>query len=210
VVDVPSGRLQTVATVEDGRARSVRFQNVPSFVLIDDLPLRIGAKAVRVAVAYGGAFYAILPSESFEIPVEPAYLPRLIELGREIKAKIEAAKEVVHPLNAELREIYGVIFTQGNRNVTIFADGEVDRSPCGSGTSARLALLDRRGELARGSALMHESIVGTRFSGRVVGDSQVGEIPSVITEVEGSAHFTGTHQFALMGDDPIGPGFLLR
>ncbi len=210
VVDVPSGRLQTVATVEDGRARSVRFQNVPSFVLIDDLPLRIGAKAVRVAVAYGGAFYAILPSESFEIPVEPAYLPRLIELGREIKAKIEAAKEVVHPLNAELRDIYGVIFTQGNRNVTIFADGEVDRSPCGSGTSARLALLDRRGELARGSALMHESIVGTRFSGRVVGDSQVGEIPSVITEVEGSAHFTGTHQFALMGDDPIGPGFLLR
>ena len=210
VVDVPSGRLKTVATVEHGRVRSVKFQNVPSFVLIDDLPLRIGTRPVTVAVAYGGAFYAILPSEAFGIPVEPAYLPRLIELGREIKAKAEAATEVVHPLNAELRDIYGVIFTQGNRNVTIFADGEVDRSPCGSGTSARLALLDRRGELARGSALMHESIVGTRFTGRVVGDAQVGEVPAVITEVEGSAHYTGSHQFALMGDDPIGPGFLLR
>ncbi|MDQ6709994.1 MAG: proline racemase family protein [Candidatus Dormibacteraeota bacterium] len=210
IVDVPSGRLKTVAAVEKGRVRSVRFQNVPSFVFADKLQIRVGTKGFDVAVAYGGAFYAIVDSQTFEIPVEPAYLPRFIELGREIKARVEAAREIVHPFSPELRDIYGVIFTQGNRNVTVFADGEVDRSPCGSGTSARLALLDARGELAQGSALMHESIVGTRFSGRVVGHEYVGDFPAVITEVEGSAHFIGSHQFVLMADDPIGTGFLLR
>jgi proline racemase len=209
VVDVPSGRLKTVATVEHGKVKSVRFRNVPSFVLAE-LNVRLGNKSVAVAVAYGGAFYAIVPSESFELPVEPAYLPRFIELGREIKAQIEAARDVVHPLNPELRDIYGVIFTQGNRNVTVFADGEVDRSPCGSGTSARLALMDQRGELARGSTLMHEGIVGTRFAGRVVGEDRVANIPAVITEIDGSAFLTGSHQFVLHDDDPIGTGFLLR
>jgi proline racemase len=210
VVDVPSGRLTTVATVEDGRVQSVRFRNVPSFVLVDGLDLRVGGRHLQVSVAYGGAFYAIVPSETFHIRVEPAYLPRFIELGREIKAAVEADRQIVHPQNPELRDIYGVIFTQGNRNVTVFADGEVDRSPCGSGTSARLALMDKRGELERGSALLHESIVATRFLGRVVGDDSVGEFPAVITEVEGSAYFTGTHEFALMAQDPIGTGFLLR
>ena len=210
VVDVPSGRLRSVAIVKEGRVQSVRFRNVPSFVLVDGLELRIGRRQIRVAVAYGGAFYAIVPAETFEILVEPAFLPRLIELGREIKAAVEASRDIVHPVNPELRDVYGVIFTQGNRNVTVFADGEVDRSPCGSGTSARLALMDQRGELPRGSALMHESIVATRFTGRVIDDAVVGDFPAVITEVEGSAHFTGNHEFVLMGDDPIGTGFLLR
>jgi proline racemase len=210
VVDVPSGRLSTVANVKNGHVESVRFRNVPSFVLVDGLKIRVEARQIQVAVAYGGAFYAIVPADTFEMPVEPAYLPRFIELGREIKAAVEAAREIVHPLKPELRDIYGVIFTQANRNVTVFADGEVDRSPCGSGTSARLALMDQRGELPRGSALMHESIVATRFTGRVVGDDRVGGFPAVITEVEGSAHFTGTHQFVLMEQDPIGTGFLLR
>lgn len=210
LVDVPSGRLKTIALVKAGRVRSVRFRNVPSFVLVDGLQVRLGGRQVKVAVAYGGAFYAIVPSETFELPVEPAFLPRLIELGRQIKAAVDGECDVVHPVNAELRDIYGVIFTQGNRNVTVFADGEVDRSPCGSGTSARLALMDRRGELPRGTALMHESIVATRFTGRVIADDRVGDFPAVITEVEGSAHFTGTHEFVLMEGDPIGTGFLLR
>jgi proline racemase len=99
-----------------------------------------------------------------------------------------------------------VIFTEGLKNVTVFADGEVDRSPCGSGTSARLAVLDARGELARGDEFVHESIVGTRFTGRVVGEERGG----VITEVEGSAHLTGRHEFVLEPDDELGTGFLLR
>ena len=124
----------------------------------------------------------------------------------------------VHPLEPELRDIYGVIFFEPldggpplrQRNVTVFADGEVDRSPCGSGTSARLALLDVNGNLARGEELVHESIVGTTFSARVVGETEVAGRQAMITEVEGSAHRTGQHEFVLDERDELGTGFLLR
>jgi proline racemase len=208
VVDVPSGRLETWAAVENGRVRSVRVRNVPSFVWAEGVEL--GERTVDVA--FGGAFYA-----SFEERVEPAELPRLIELGREIKRELEAWQDVVHPLEPELRDVYGVVFWQEEgdtpleqRNVTVFADGEVDRSPCGSGTSARLALLDRSGRLPRGAELVHRSIVDTVFTGRVVGDDEVAGIPAVITEVEGSAFRTGEHVFTRDPDDSVGDGFLLR
>jgi proline racemase len=210
IVDVPSGRLTTIASVHDGRVRSVRFRNVPSFVLVDEVRLKIDGRNIEAAVAFGGAFYAIVPGELFELPIEPVYVPRFIELGREIKAAIEGLRQIVHPLQPEFEGIYGVMFTAGNRNVTVFADGEVDRSPCGSGTSARLALLHKRGELAPGATFMSESVIGGRFSSRVVGENRVGEYAAVITEVEGSAHLTGFHQFVLNRDDPIGTGFLIR
>ena len=208
VVDVPSGRLETWARVEDGRVRSVRFRNVPAFVWAEGLEL--GGR--QVDVAFGGAFYA-----SLEERVEAGELPRLIELGRGLKRLIEAEHEVVHPLEPELRDVYGVIFWQEEgddpltqRNVTVFADGEVDRSPCGSGTSARLALLDRSGRLPRGEELCHLGIVDSEFRARVVGDADVAGRSAVITEVEGSAYRTGEHIFTLDADDPIGEGFLLR
>lgn len=208
VVDVPSGRLETWAQVEGGRVTSVRFRNVPSFVWAEGLEI-----ADRVVdVAFGGAFYA-----SLEERVEPRGVPRFIELGREIKRVVEEQYEVVHPLEPELRDVYGVIFWQDEpgipltqRNVTVFADGEVDRSPCGSGTSARLALLDRSGRLPRGDELRHLSIVGSEFRARVVGDSDVAGVPAVVTEVEGSAYRTGEHVFTLDEEDPLGEGFLLR
>jgi proline racemase len=208
VVDVPSGRLETWAHVEHERVRSVRFRNVPSFVWAEG----VEAAGRVVDVAFGGAFYA-----SLEERVEPSELPRLIELGRSIKADLEAAHDVVHPLEPELRDVYGVIFWQEEgaspltqRNVTVFADGEVDRSPCGSGTSARLALLEAQGRLPRGADLCHLSVVGSEFSGRVVGDADVAGRAAVVTEVEGSAFRTGTSVFELDPDDPLGEGFLLR
>jgi len=208
VVDVPSGRLETWATVEGGRVLSVRFRNVPSFVWAR----RVAAAGRVVDVAYGGAFYASLAER-----VEPAELPRLIALGRELKAALEAEHDVVHPLEPELHGIYGVIFWQEEdgealtqRNVTVFADGEVDRSPCGSGTSARLALLDEEGRLPRGAPLRHLSIVGSEFTGRVVGEAEVAGRAAVITEVEGAAYRTGRAAFELDPDDPLGEGFLLR
>ncbi len=130
---------------------------------------------------------------------------------------MEEWQDVVHPLEPELRDIYGVIFWREEdgspltqRNVTVFADGEVDRSPCGSGTSARLALLDRSGRLPRGEELRHLSIVGSEFRARVVGDAEVAGLPAVITEVEGSAYRTGEHVFTLDPADPLAEGFLLR
>jgi proline racemase len=208
VVDVPSGRLETWAHVESGRVRAVRFRNVPAYVHSEGLEVA----GRTLDLAFGGAFYA-----SVEERVEPRELPRLIELGRELKRAIEAEHAVVHPLEPELRDVYGVIFWQEEgkapltqRNVTVFADGEVDRSPCGSGTSARLALLDRSGRLPRGEELRHLSIVGSEFTARVVGDAEVAGIPAVVTEVEGSAYRTGEHIFMLDPADPLGEGFLLR
>jgi proline racemase len=211
VVDVPSGRLETLASVRDGRVERVRFTNVPAYVEA----LGVDAAGLSVDVAFGGAFYASVESP---LPVRKESLPRLIELGRDIKRELEAGGEFVHPVEPELREIYGVIFFERigdgpplrQRNVTVFADGEVDRSPCGSGTSARLALLDASGELPRGEELAHESIVGTGFAARVIGDAEVAGQPAVVTEVEGSAYRTGEHEFVLDERDELGTGFLLR
>ncbi len=208
VVDVPSGRLDAWARVRDGRVASVRFRNVPAFVWAEGVEL--GGHTVDVA--FGGAFYA-----SAEDTVEPGELPRLIELGRRIKREVEEWQDVVHPVEPELRDVYGVVFWQQEgenpltqRNVTVFADGEVDRSPCGSGTSARLALLDRSGQLPRGEPLIHRSIIGTEFRASVVGDAEVAGMPAVVTEVEGSAYRTGEHVFTLDPTDPLPEGFLLR
>jgi proline racemase len=209
VVDVPSGRLETWARVEAGKVRSVRFRNVPAYVWATGLE----AAGRLVDVSFGGAFYA-----SCEERVEPGELPRLIELGRAIKRELETAHDIVHPLEPELRDVYGVVFWQAEpdgppltqRNVTVFADGEVDRSPCGSGTSARLALLDAAGTLPRGAELRHRSVVGTEFTGRVTSDAEVAGVRAVVTEVEGSAYRTGRHAFELDPADPLGTGFRLR
>jgi len=202
-VEVPSGRLRTWATVRDGDVTAVRFRNVPAFVL------RRGVEAAghAVDVAFGGAFYAIGPAPA---AIDRAGLPELIRRGRAVKDALNRAGGVVHPLEPELRDVYGVVWTDGDRNATVFADGEVDRSPCGSGTSARLALLDATGELPRGRPLRHRGVVDTEFVGRVVAGAEVAGIPAVVTEVEGAAHLTGRHEFVLEPADPLGTGFLLR
>jgi proline racemase len=200
IVDVPSGRLDTWARIDGGAVRSVRFRNVPAFVH-------------SPGVGFGGAFYA-----SVDERVDTAELPRLIELGRRVKRELEAEREIVHPLEPELNGIYGVIFWQHEadgpplvqRNVTVFADGEVDRSPCGSGTSARLALLHADRRLGVGDEFLHRSIVGSEFRSRIVEVTEIAGIPAVVTEVEGSAHLTGRHEFVLEPDDELGLGFLLR
>ncbi len=220
-VDVPSGRLRCVARVRDGRVATVRFRNVPSFVLATGVSVDTAVGRISVDVAYGGAFYGSLDVRSIGLDVSPASLPALIALQRELRPALEATLDVSHPDEPELRGIYGIVFWAAEpdepgaalvqRNVTVFADGEVDRSPCGSGTSARLVILDAAGELPRGGTLRHRSIVGSVFEASVVAAGPpVGGRPSLITEVEGSAFATGRHEFVLEEDDPIGTGFLLR
>ena len=213
-IDVPSGTLDVEPTLRDGRVDRVAFRNVPSYVALEN----VRASGMVAEVAFGGAFYACVDVAQLGLGVEPRNLSRFIELGRELKRAIEAEHEIVHPLEPELRDVYGVIFFEREgdgdplrqRNVTVFADGEVDRSPCGSGTSARLALLDRSGDLPRGRTLVHSSLIGTEFEAHVVGDEAVGPFPAVVTEVSGSAYLTGFHQFVLDDADPLGEGFLLR
>jgi proline racemase len=223
-VDVPSGRLACVARCDLAarRVTSVRFTNVPSFVLAEGIALATSAGPVRVDVAYGGAFYGSVDARSIGLAVDPASLPRLIALQRELRPALDAALDVVHPDEPEIRGVYGIIWWQDEptaagdraaltqRNVTVFADGEVDRSPCGSGTSARLAILHAQGRLRAGEELRHRSIVDSVFTGRVVGPAVVAGRAAVVTDVEGSAHLTGRHEFTLDPADPIGTGFLLR
>jgi proline racemase len=223
VVDVPSGRLECIARVEDEHVSTVRFRNVPSFVLATGVSVETSHGRVDVDVAYGGAFYGSVDVRRIDLDVAPGSLPALIGLQRELRPILDERLRPAHPDEPELRGIYGIVFWEpisspsakgavlAQRNVTVFADGEVDRSPCGSGTSARLALLDAAGELGRGAVLEHRSIVDTVFIGRVVEPGPpVGGRATVVTEVEGSAHLTGRHEFVLDPDDPLGTGCLLR
>jgi proline racemase len=220
-VDVPSGRLPCRAAVRDGRVTSVTFRNVPSYVVATGLRLPTNRGDVEVDVSFGGAFYGSVDARSVGLDVSRASLPELIALQRELRPAIDLAVGPRHPAEPELAGTYGVIFWQEEagepgadlvqRNVTVFADGEVDRSPCGSGTSARLALLDAAGSLRRGARLRHRSIVDSVFEAVVVDSGPaIAGIPSVVTEVTGSAYRTGSHEFSLDAADPLGTGFLLR
>ena len=179
-LDVPSGRLACRAQVADGKVESVEFTNVPAYVEATDLELPTSRGPVHLDVAFGGAFYGSLEARRVGLDVSPVSLPALIALERELRRELDEALGPTHPDEPELRGTYGIIYWQTEtaedgvelvqRNVTVFADGEVDRSPCGSGTSARLALLDASGELPRGRVLRHRSIVDSVFHGRVIGD----------------------------------------
>lgn len=210
-IDVPSGRLDVTATMEAGRASEIRFVNVPAWVSDMDVSVDIGGRRLNVDVSYGGAFYASCDVTQLGLTVTAEHLDELIRVGRLIKWTLDDHPSVEHPEDSRLSGCYGTIFHERlgplhQRNVTIFADGEVDRSPCGSGTSARLALLEQRKEIGVGEVLRHESIVGTLFSGRVVERSGQG----VSTEIGGRAYRTGHHRFVLEPDDPVGLGFQLR
>ncbi len=206
-IDVPSGRVVARVRCRAGRVEAVAFRNVPAFVIARG----VEAGGVAVDAAYGGAIYASLPAQCLDLHVRPDDLPGLIEAGREIKRALEGTPAARHPSDPRLSGIYGTILYEEiddlhQRNVTVFADGEVDRSPCGSGTSARCALLFDEGRLARGQVLRHDSIVDTTFMARVVGTGSEG----VVTEVEGMAYRTGEHRFELDPRDPLGTGFVLR
>jgi proline racemase len=216
-VDVPSGRLACEARLaEDGRVESVRFRNVPSFVLARDVTVRTSRGLITLDVAFGGAFYGTVEAEALGLGLTPADLPDLIALERELRPALDRSLDVVHPDARDLAGIYGVIFWERlgpaeQRNVTVFADGEIDRSPCGSGTSARLAVLHARGELAIGQPFHHRSIVDSTFEAAVVAEGPpVDRFATVVTEVEGSAYRTGESIFSLDPRDPLGTGFLLR
>jgi len=216
VYDSPAGTIRARARLSAARVTSVSFVNVPSFVLHGGLAVKIGARQIRADVAFGGAFYAIVDSETVGLPIDVAHLPELRRVGMEIKRAIEAAQTIAHPLEPGLQGIYGTIFTgppndpQADlRNVTIFADAEVDRSPCGTGTAAVMAVIDAMGLLGDDKPFVHESLIGTRFSGRVTGRTAVGECQAIVPEIEGSAWITGEHTFLIDDDDPLRTGFRL-
>ena len=215
--DAPAGRIRAVATVENGRVVQVAFTNVPSYVHHPGVEIAVpwGSGRLQVPIVFGGAFYALLDAATAGLAVEPAQTRQLIDAGMLVKEAVRAALEIVHPLDAGLTDLYGTIIggdpTAGAdaRNVTIFADGEVDRSPCGTGTAARLAWLHAQGQIATGASWVHESISGSRFSARVLEETEVGPFRAIVPEIAGRAWITGEHTFHVSADDPQ-VGFLLR
>jgi proline racemase len=219
IVDVPSGRVVARVRCAQGVVQSVAFRNIPSFVIAREVTAITSRATVPVTLAYGGAIYATVPAAAFGLSVVSGHLNALIALGREIKRQIDEAGLAAHPDDARLSGLYGTIFYDDlgagagglrQRNVTVFADGEVDRSPCGSGTCARIAELVAEGRLAVGDELWHESIIGTSFRARAVERLDRGGRTAVIPEVEGMAYRTGEHRFVLDPADPLGTGFVLR
>jgi proline racemase len=213
-IDVPSGRVQARVQREGGRTTGVVFRNVASRVLETGVPLATSAGDVHVDLIYGGAVYATLPAAALGLAVTPQHTAELIRLGREIKWALND-----HPAaqlaDARLSGVYGTILVDDlgradtgpwQRNVTVFADGEVDRSPCGSGTAARVALLTHTGALGDDEVLTHDSIIGTRFLARVAERTVDGVIP----EVTGQAYRVGRSEFELDAGDPVANGFTLR
>ena len=218
-IDVPSGRVRARVRCERGAVAAVTFANVPAYVLARGVPVPTSFGELEVDLAWGGAIYACLPAAAAGLTALPEDYTRLIQAGREIRDALNGTDHALHPEDDRLSGVYGTILYDDlgdtpegphQRNVTVFADGQVDRSPCGSGSSARAALLADEGRLGRGATLLHDSLVGTRFLVRITGTAPGPGRDAVATEIEGTAFRTGEHRFTLDARDPLDRGFLLR
>jgi proline racemase len=229
-LEAPAGLV--VATVESHRteaggfeAGEVRFTNVPSYLAARDIEVRpdsltlvgsAGSKgSIRVDIGFGGAYYGIVDAADLGLSVVPAQTEALTRAGAAITDVLRRDHVPTHPTDADLGFVYGTIIVERSsptewRNVTIFAEAEVDRSPCGSGTSALLAQAASRGSLQVGDDVSNGSLTGETFRGRLEGRTRLGQEDAWITTVAGRGYVTGYHTFVVDERDPLGGGFLLR
>jgi len=199
-IDTPAGRVTA-----KWKGSSVAFENVASFVQAADQEVDVPEVGrVRYDLAFGGAYYAYCDAH-LDRPVA-----ELIDLGMRIKRAVMASQPIQHPFEKDLGFLYGTILCEGFRNVCVFADGQVDRSPTGTGVSGRVAIEYTKGRIDLGDAIEIESIVKTKFIGRALRKARFGPYGAVIPEVEGSAYITGRAEFAIDPEDPLRDGFLLR
>ena len=219
VVDVPSGRVTARVHTVAGSVTEVDFVNVPSYLVARDLEVPTSRGPVRASLAYGGAFYAQVDVATVGMVVAPEQHAELTALGREVKWALDEHPAARHPSDPRLSGVYGTILFEDlgrgpdgphQRNVTIFADGELDRSPCGSGTASRVAALVADGVLGPGQVLTHDSIVGSRFRARVERRTRADGQDAVVPVITGTAHLTGEHTFVVDPRDALVPGFVLR
>ena len=217
-MDVPSGFIRSYAKVKNGQVTGVRFENVPSFIQSLDTEVDVpGLGMIKYDLAFGGAFYVFVDVAQLDLDCKPEYQNQLIETGMKIKHAVMDSVEMVHPLEPDMNFLYGTIFTgvskdpnHHSRNVCIFAEGEVDRSPTGTGVSARAAILHAKGEIKVGESIIIESIIGSTFSVKVVATTTFGHYDAVIPEVSGNAYITGKNTFWINQEDPLKDGFILR
>ena len=216
--NVPAGRIHARARIEEGKARDVSFRNVPSFLYLAEQHVDVpGIGRVRFDVAYGGAFYALVDAGPLGLELLPEHFNRLVDYGRRIKLAVMNAFRIEHPFEKDLSFLYGTIFTgpaqlaaHHSRNVCIFADGELDRSPTGSGISARAALHCAKDEVRLNEKIMIESILGSTMTVQAVERTKFGPYDAVVPEVTGTAFVTGRHECYFDPNDPFTHGFIFR
>jgi proline racemase len=215
-LDTPAGLVEVAVAVSDGRATSVTIQNVPSFLQLRDARVKVPELGeLTLDVAFGGNYFAILPAAVAGLAVEPARHDEIVATGLQIMDAVTEQLEFAHPDNPAISDCKHVIFTapaEGDlpaRAAVAIHPGWVDRSPCGTGTSARMAQLAARGELAIGEDFEHGSLIGSRFTGRLVGTTTVGGLPAVVPTVRGRAWITAMANYLLDPDDPFPGGFLI-
>ncbi|HYI18663.1 MAG TPA: proline racemase family protein [Solirubrobacteraceae bacterium] len=213
-LDTPAGLVTARVAVRDGRATSVTLRNVPSFLYAADRAVDVpGLGTIRYDMAFGGNFYALTPAQDAGLEVDPARADDLVGAGLAVIAAIDAADRPVHPADERIAGCAHVVFHAPGRDgadaraATSIHPGWLDRSPCGTGTSARLAQLHARGELATGAAFVNESVIGTRFTGRVAEETTVAGRPAIVPEITGRAWITAMGQYLLDPSDPFPAGF---
>lgn len=217
-IDAPAGRIHSKVKRINGKFDSVSFRNVPSFVLMKDQEIKVeGIGIVKFDIAYGGAFYAFVDADKIGLGLQVADYNQIIDWGKCIKNAVMQNFEIKHPFEEDLSFLYGTIFTgkandpkNHSRNVCVFAEGEVDRSPTGTGVSARAAIHYFQKEIEIGESIRIESILDTCFEVKVVEEVDFGGHQSVIPEVSGNAYITGQHKFYFDPEDPLVKGFIFR
>jgi proline racemase len=219
VLDTPGGLVQVTATCRNGKCERVTFRNVPSFVFHLDRPVEVaGLGTVAVDVAYGGMIYAIVDARALGFAIVPAEARDLVALGERIKAAAAEQLPAVHPENPAIHTINQTLFAgpladapggKTARNAVIVSPGRIDRSPCGTGTCARLAVMHAKGLIATGEVLDHVSIIDSHFTGRVEEVATVGGKPAVVNSISGRAWLTGIAQYGVDPDDPYPRGYTL-
>lgn len=217
-VDSPSDTLTMRARVKEGQVQSVAFRAEAAFAYELDQPLEVpGLGSITVDTVCVGGFFVMIAADQIDIPLVPERTDELARLGMRIIDLANEQLDVRHPAHpyvdtVDVAEFYGPTETDGadGKNAVVFGQAHVDRSPCGTGTSAKLALLHRRGELDVGDTYVNEGILGTTFEACIVAEERVGGLPAIVPEARGTAHITGVHQFLLDTDDPFPKGFLLK
>ncbi|HEY6430390.1 MAG TPA: proline racemase family protein [Acetobacteraceae bacterium] len=218
-LDTPGGLVRVTAECRDGRCVRVRFRNVPSFVLHRDRAIEVGRMGtVTVDVAYGGMLYAIVDAARLGFSIDPHEARDLVAVGERIKAAAAEQLPAVHPENPQIHTVNQTLFAgpltatangKTGRNAVIVSPGRIDRSPCGTGTSSRLAVLHAKGEMRVGETLDHVSIIGTHFHGRIEATSSVGGLPAIVNSIAGRGWVTSISQYGLDPDDPLPEGYTL-
>jgi len=217
VLDTPAGIVRARVAVKDGSAEAVTFENVPAFLFKSDVEVNVPTIGpVTVDIAYGGVFYSILPAESVGLVTEPGKADDIISCAQKIRDAVNEQVEIRHPLQPDISGAWLVLFSSEADNpeasmkgTVVFSPGEVDRSACGTGTCARMAQLYAKGQLHLDEDFVHESIMGSLFTGRLIRESRVGPYPAVVPTISGRGFVTAIHQFVLDPGDPFPAGFYL-